>query len=69
MKTSLCYCDSQYFAAHHCHAADGVAGDYWIDWRLGLVMLLIFPLLVPFYYWRRPAMRRQMQTLGKRTSV
>ena len=40
----------------------------WIDWRLGLVMLLIFPLLVPFYYWRRPAMRRQMQTLGKRTS-
>ncbi|BDY95603.1 hypothetical protein MUTS15_42600 [Escherichia coli] len=41
----------------------------WIDWRLGLVMLLIFPLLVPFYYWRRPAMRRQMQTLGKRTSV
>lgn len=36
----------------------------WIDWRLGLVMLLIFPLLVPFYYWRRPAMRRQMQTLG-----
>jgi len=20
----------------------------WIDWRLGLVMLLIFPLLVPF---------------------
>ncbi|EJF6664458.1 ABC transporter ATP-binding protein/permease [Escherichia coli] len=37
----------------------------WIDWRLGLVMLLIFPLLVPFYYWRRPAMRRQMQTLGE----
>lgn len=35
----------------------------WIDWRLGLVMLLIFPLLVPFYYWRRPAMRRQMQML------
>lgn len=26
----------------------------WIDWRLGLVMLLVFPLLVPFYYWRRP---------------
>ncbi|ELK1527393.1 yersiniabactin ABC transporter ATP-binding/permease protein YbtQ, partial [Salmonella enterica subsp. enterica serovar Typhimurium] len=38
---------------------------WWIDWRLGLVMLLIFPLLVPFYYWRRPAMRRQMQTLGE----
>ena len=37
----------------------------WIDWRLGLVMLLIFPMLVPFYYWRRPAMRRQMQTLGE----
>ena len=37
----------------------------WIDWRLGLVMLLIFPLLAPFYYWRRPAMRRQMQTLGE----
>lgn len=35
-----------------------------IDWRLGLLMLLIFPLLVPFYYWRRPAMRQQMQTLG-----
>lgn len=37
----------------------------WIDWRLGLVMLLIFPLLAPFYYWRRPAMRRQMQALGE----
>lgn len=36
----------------------------WIDWRLGLVMLLIFPLLVPFYYWRRPAMRRQIRALG-----
>lgn len=37
----------------------------WIDWRLGLVMLLIFPLLAPFYYWRRPAMRLQMQALGE----
>ncbi|UMX54746.1 hypothetical protein MJ524_18685 [Escherichia coli] len=36
----------------------------WIDWRLGLVMLLIFPLLVPFYYWRCPAMQRQMADAG-----
>ncbi len=41
----------------------------WIDWRLGLVMLLIFPLLVPFYYWRARRCGDKCRRWGKRTSV
>lgn len=33
------------------------------DWRLGLLLLLIFPVLVPFYRWRRPAFGRGMRVL------
>jgi len=33
------------------------------DWRLGLLMLLLFPSLIPFYRWRRPAFARGMRML------
>jgi len=33
------------------------------DWRLGLLMLLAFPALVPLYRWRRPAYARGMRAL------
>jgi len=35
----------------------------WVDWRLGLLMLLLFPLLIPMYRWRRPAFARGMRAL------
>jgi len=35
----------------------------WWDWRLGLLMLLVFPALVPLYRWRRPAFARGMRAL------
>jgi len=33
------------------------------DWRLALLMLLIFPALIPLYRWRRPAFARGMRAL------
>jgi len=33
------------------------------DWRLGLLMLLVFPALVPLTRWRRPAFARGMRKL------
>jgi len=36
-----------------------------VDVRLGLLMLLLFPLLVPLYRWRRPAFARGMRALDK----
>jgi len=33
------------------------------DWRLGTLMLLVFPVLVPLYRWRRPAWRHGMRLL------
>ncbi len=27
----------------------------YFDWRMGLILLLVFPLLIPLYRWRRPA--------------
>jgi len=33
------------------------------DWRLGILMLLIFPAIIPFYRWRRPAFKRDMRVL------
>lgn len=36
----------------------------WFDWRMGLVLLLVFPLLVPLYRWRRPAFGRGMRLLA-----
>jgi ATP-binding cassette subfamily B protein len=35
----------------------------WFDWRLGLILLLVFPLLIPLYRWRRPAYGRGMRML------
>ena len=35
-----------------------------IDWRIGLLLLLIFPVLLPFYRWRRPAFGRGMRALA-----
>jgi len=34
------------------------------DWRLGLLMLLLFPAIVPLYRWRRPAWARGMRLLN-----
>jgi len=35
-----------------------------VDWRLGVLMLLIFPAIVPLYRWRRPAFARGMRMLN-----
>jgi ATP-binding cassette subfamily B protein IrtB len=35
-----------------------------VDWRLGLVLLLVFPAIVPLYRWRRPALGRNMRDLA-----
>lgn len=35
----------------------------WVDWRMGLLLLLIFPLLLPLYRWRRPAFARGLAYL------
>lgn len=32
-----------------------------LDWRMGLVLLLVLPLLIPLYRWRRPAFGRSMR--------
>lgn len=36
----------------------------WFDWRMGLVLLLVFPPLIPLYRWRRPAYGRGMRMLA-----
>ncbi|ENO90465.1 ABC transporter ATP-binding protein [Thauera linaloolentis] len=36
----------------------------WLDWRMGLILLLVFPLLIPLYRWRRPAYGRGMRMLA-----
>lgn len=36
----------------------------WFDWRMGLILLLVFPLLIPLYRWRRPAFGRGMRMLA-----
>ncbi|THF58686.1 ABC transporter ATP-binding protein [Pseudothauera rhizosphaerae] len=43
-----------------------------IDWRLGLILLLTFPLLIPLYRWRRPAFgrgKRMVAEAHRRTSA
>jgi ATP-binding cassette subfamily B protein len=35
------------------------------DWRMGLILLLVFPLLIPLYRWRRPALGRGMRLLAE----
>lgn len=37
------------------------------DWRMGLLLLLIFPVLIPLYRWRRPAFGRGMRALADAT--
>lgn len=32
-----------------------------LDWRMGLVLLLVLPLLIPLYRWRRPGFGRSMR--------
>ncbi|MCV2218450.1 ABC transporter ATP-binding protein [Thauera sp. Sel9] len=44
----------------------------YFDWRMGLILLLVFPLLIPLYRWRRPAFGRGMRMLAdaqQRTSA
>lgn len=44
----------------------------WFDWRMGLLLLLVFPLLIPLYRWRRPAYGRGIRLLAdanERTSA
>ncbi|MFC0708275.1 ABC transporter ATP-binding protein [Azorhizophilus paspali] len=36
----------------------------YFDWRMGLILLLVFPLLIPLYRWRRPAYGRGMRMLA-----
>ncbi len=36
-----------------------------VDWRIGLVILVIFPAIVPLYRWRRPALGRGKRILGE----
>ena len=36
----------------------------WFDWRMGLILLLVFPPLIPLYRWRRPAYGRGMRMLA-----
>jgi ATP-binding cassette subfamily B protein len=43
-------------------AAAALAALYF-DWRMGLILLLVFPLLIPLYRWRRPAFGRGMRML------
>jgi len=33
------------------------------DWRLGILMLLIFPAIIPLYRWRRPMFKRGMRMI------
>lgn len=37
----------------------------WFDWRMGLILLLVFPLLIPLYRWRRPAFGLGMRMLAE----
>ncbi|WP_082745199.1 ABC transporter ATP-binding protein [Burkholderia savannae] len=35
-----------------------------VDWRVGLILLLVFPAIVPLYRWRQPALGRGMRALA-----
>lgn len=35
-----------------------------VDWRVGLVLLVVFPAILPLYRWRRPAIGRGKRILG-----
>lgn len=36
-----------------------------VDWRMGVVLLLVFPAIIPLYRWRRPAFGRGMRLLAE----
>lgn len=36
-----------------------------VDWRIGLIVLVIFPAILPLYRWRRPAIGRGKRILGE----
>jgi len=36
----------------------------WLQWQLGLSLLLLFPLIALLYHWRRPVFARTMQQLA-----
>lgn len=36
-----------------------------VDWRVGLIVLVVFPAILPLYRWRRPAIGRGKRILGK----
>ncbi|MGG4603652.1 ABC transporter ATP-binding protein [Paenalcaligenes sp. Me131] len=37
----------------------------WVQWQIGVVLLCVFPLLIPLYRWRRPAYGRGMRMLAE----
>lgn len=37
----------------------------WLQWQLGLSLLLLFPLIALLYHWRRPVFARTMQQLAE----
>ena len=36
-----------------------------VDWRMGLILLLVFPAILPLYRWRRPMVARGMRRLAE----
>ncbi len=36
-----------------------------LDWRIGVALLLVFPLIIPLYRWRRPALDRSARDTGR----
>ena len=36
-----------------------------VDWRVGLIVLVVFPAILPLYRWRRPAIGRGKRILGE----
>lgn len=36
-----------------------------LDWRIGVALLLVFPLIIPLYRWRRPALDRGARDTGQ----
>ena len=36
-----------------------------VDWRMGLILLLIFPMIIPLHRWRRPVLARDMRGLAE----
>jgi ATP-binding cassette subfamily B protein IrtB len=39
--------------------------SFYFDWRIALIILIIFPTIIPLYRWRKPAYDRGMQSMSK----